>query len=308
MTQILWLVFYMHKVKKIILPITVLVHEGIMARTYLVRLRQAGFMPAAIILMVYNYDPQTGKQIGRLLPAKLRLKYAKISQEMSQNFWPRQLKKDAPDLFRTMTDTICKFYALPQETYDEILGPINYQDFTESFQTLMVNDYKDPELQNPISNLEHKTILFTGGGIIPPSLLSLPDVRFLHIHPGFLPFVRGADGLLWSILTRHKPGVSIFFMDSEIDNGNIISAGETSFLTFPVNKEKRPDDQTLYRFIFSYFDPMLRAQKLIEVFKQVKDPANLQGNPQNMSKGLTYRFMHPTIRNIALKILFPDYS
>ena len=292
----------------VILPITVLVHEGIMARTYLVRLRLAGFIPAAILLMVSKHDPKTGKQVGRWLPAKLRLNYAKKAQEKSQNFWPRRLRKDEPNLFEMMTKTISKSYALPLGIYDEILGAINYEEFTEIFQTIMVDGYKDPELQCLVSNLSHKTILFTGGGILPPSLLALPGTRFIHIHPGTLPYVRGSDGLLWSTLTRNKPGVSVFYMAPEIDNGNIISAGETSPLTFPIAKEKRPDYQTLYRLIFSYYDPMLRAQKLIEVLKQAKDPTNLLSDPQDMSIGLTYRFMHPTIRDIALKLLFPDQS
>ena len=73
-------------------------------------------------------------------------------------------------------------------------------------------------------------------GILPPSLLALPGVKFIHVHPGFLPYVRGSDGLLWSALIRNKPGVSVFYMDPEIDGGKIISAGEISPLTFPVSK------------------------------------------------------------------------
>jgi hypothetical protein len=45
---------------------------------------------------------------------------------------------------------------------------------------------------------------------------------------------------------------------------------ENSPLIFPVDRKKRPDYQTLYTLIFSYYDPVLRAQKLAAVLKQKK--------------------------------------
>ena len=225
---------------------------------------------------------------------------------MFQNYWPRRLRKDEPDLFGIMTKIIAQSYVLPLDIYDEILGSINYEEFTETFQTIMVDDYKDPALQVLISNLRHKTILFTGGGILPPNLIALQDIRFVHVHPGFLPHIRGSDGLLWSTLIRGKPGVSIFYMDTAIDWGNIITAGEFPSLAFPVKPEDRPDDQTLYRMVFSYYDPMLRAQKLIKVLNQGKDLGSFPSNSQDLSSGVTYHFMHPAMRNVALKRLYPN--
>ena len=61
---------------------------------------------------------------------------------------------------------------------------------------------------------------------ISPSFETLPIFKtgknFIHIHPGYLPEVRGADGLLWSIKEYNKIGVSSFIMNHKIDSGEII--------------------------------------------------------------------------------------
>ncbi len=65
--------------------LTVLVHEGPIARTYLEALRSAGMRPARIVLMVDGRDPGTGKPLGRWLPSSWRLKHAARVQDIRFN-------------------------------------------------------------------------------------------------------------------------------------------------------------------------------------------------------------------------------
>ena len=290
------------------LPLTVLVHEGPIARAYLVTLRQSGFRPERIVLMIYCDDLVSRKPIGRWLPHTWRLAYAERLHNQRLNYWPRRLRKEHPHLFEKMTTTIAKAFDLSAETFDEILTFSNYGVYAETVERVMVKGLADPTLAEFLSRFAPTAVLYTGGGIIPASLLSVPGLRFLHIHPGRLPYVRGADGLLWSTLVRGKPGASCFYMAPGIDTGGIVQAAEFSPLEFPLPANGRPDDPALYRAIFSYYDPMLRAAMLLRVFRIGDNPMNLPNQPQYLDQGITYHFMNPVLRRAALRALFPERS
>ncbi|EFL91636.1 hypothetical protein REG_1079 [Candidatus Regiella insecticola LSR1] len=66
--------------------------------------------------------------------------------------------------------------------------------------------------------------LFTGGGIVPGSFFNLKNTRFLHIHPGYLPNIRGADCLLWSTMLAGYASATCFYLDPGIDTGDVINA------------------------------------------------------------------------------------
>ncbi len=66
----------------------------------------------------------------------------------------------------------------------------------------------------------------------------------------------------------------------------------------------RPDDKTLYRAVFSYYDPILRAEALIKTLGQSIDLPKLPGKNQDHSLGVTYHFMHPLVYGEALSRLF----
>jgi hypothetical protein len=168
-----------------------------------------------------------------------------------------------------------------------------------------VEGYGDPRLAEALKRLGGGIALFTGGGILRPILLDLPGWRFIHVHPGRLPHVRGADGLLWSILLRGRPGCSAFFMARGIDEGEVIAAGDLDPFRFAIGGRPRPDDATLYRALFSFCDPLLRAEFLVSsVLGEGKDAGQLEASPQDLATGRTYHFLHPKVRAKALARLF----
>jgi hypothetical protein len=149
-------------------------------------------------------------------------------------------------------------------------------------------------------------VLFTGGGILPAGVIDLPGLRFLHVHPGHLPFVRGADGLLWSILVRGRPATSCFYLAAGLDTGDVVAVRDYPPLSFDLGSRRRPDDQTLYRAVFSFIDPLLRADMLVNgVLNAGVDLPHLETTPQDPSRGVTYHFLHPRLRERALARLFP---
>ncbi len=292
------------------LPLTVLAHEGPQVRAYLGRMRQAGWRPERILLMVGKRHPVTRKPIGRWLPRSLRLNYAEKIQVMIQNHWPRHLQKVFPYLVESMARELESLCDGAVSLIAEMLSPVRYEDYGERVERVLVEGLRDPALADALSRPAPSTVLFTGGGILRKNLLGLPNIRFLHVHPGYLPFVRGADGLLWSMLVRGQPGASCFYMESGIDTGEIIAAEDFQPLVFDISGHRRPDDLMLYRALFSFYDPLLRAELLVtRVLREVADLSHLPATCQNPSaEGITYHFMHSRLRHAALAALFKTHD
>ena len=286
------------------LPLTVLLAEGPIGRAYLVTLRRAGLRPHTILLMVSRTHPATRKPVGRWLPGGVRLAYAERVQESALNYWPRRIRQTSVGLYSAMVAGVEPWCAAPGAVLEEMFAPMRYEAYAERVERVGVDTLVDPALQTALARMEQPTVLFTGGGIVPGALLDMPDCRFVHMHPGHLPDVRGADGLLWSVLVRGRPGVSCFYMAKGLDTGDVIAAEEQHLVPFELGEQPRPDDQTLYRALFAYCDPLLRAQLLLRVLANASDVAALPAVPQDISAGVTYHFMHPRLRRIALGRLF----
>ncbi len=292
-----------------ILPLTVLAHEGPQVRAYLGRMRQAGWKPERILLMVNSCHPATGKRVGRWLPRSLRLSYAEKIQEMTQNHWVRHLQKVHPYLVESMIRELIHISGGAASLIAEMSARFRYEDYAQQVERVLVEDLRDLALVEALSHPGPGAVLFTGGGILRKSLLGLPGIRFLHVHPGYLPFVRGADGLLWSMLVRGRPGASCFYMASGIDTGEIIAAEDLPPLVFDISGRPRPDDLMLYRALFCFYDPLIRAELLVtSILSETKDLCRLPAVPQETlpEEGTTYHFMHPRLRHTALARLFQD--
>ena len=286
------------------LPMTVLFYDGPQARAYLAGLRRAGYRPERVLRLVSSLHPSTQKPLGRWLPQRWRVRYAEKAGEFALNYWPRQIRSRHPELVATMGNALREVYAEAPELIDEILSGFDVSRYTADVRRVFARGLDDPALAQALADVSPTTVLYTGGGILRDNLLGLPDIRFLHVHPGFLPDVRGADGLLWSTLVRGRPGASSFYMGRGIDTGEIISAKDYPFLSFDIAGQSRPADKTLYRALFSFCDPILRTAHLVrETLKDDSDLSQLPGEVQP-PHGLTYHFMHPRLQETALRAIF----
>ena len=92
--------------------------------------------------------------------------------------------------------------------------------------------------------------------------------KFIHIHPGYLPYVRGLDGSLWNYILRSKFGVTSFEISHEIDKGSIIMREELEPKPFNFPNYQSFNSNELRYFWFSIFDPLLRAYHLKNLIKK----------------------------------------
>ena len=288
------------------LNLTVLAYDGPMARAYLGLMRARGMQPARVVLLVLARHPATGKPVGRFLPGGLRLRYARKAQDLALNFWPRRLRARLPALVDTIARGLVSFCEEAPQLLAGMAGRFAYEDYCETCSQVLIDGYRDPRLARALQGTPPGTVLYTGGGILPPELLGIEGLRFLHVHPGFLPHVRGADGLLWSMLVRGSPAASCFYMEEDIDTGDIVAATEYEPMRFTLECMTRPDDDTLYRALFSYVDPLLRARLLVEnvLTCGMDDLRRIPSQPQSTSLGVVFHFMHPSLRREALQLLF----
>jgi hypothetical protein len=286
------------------LPLTVLAWEGPLARAYLVRMARAGLRPERILLMVTDpFTVRTGASARLKSAAPLR--WARWMQERSHLHHPFQIRKKHPDLVRAIADALSTSVEDPMAWQEEMYDSFSYEHYADQVLPIPANSYKDPALVPALSAAGPGRVLYTGGGIVPPAVFAIPGIRMIHVHTGLLPYVRGADVLLWSLLVRGRPGVSAFFMTEGLDDGDIVAARECDPLQVTLPGLKRADDDTLYRSVFSFIDPLIRAQLLVdEVLAPSGNLATLAGASQDLSLGITYHFMHPELRHRALRRLF----
>lgn len=151
---------------------------------------------------------------------------------------------------------------------------INY---FENIITINNRDINSETLRKHLINSNDKFILNTSTKIL-KSILDINKL-FLHIHPAYLPDVRGADGSLNSLNFKNEIGCSAFFMNKKIDCGDIIFRKKFKLPKFRNLKLELFNNMELYNIWYSFFDPLLRAHTLkkiisIEKFDIIKQKSH----------------------------------
>lgn len=209
------------------------------------------------------------------------------------------------DLFAKNNNKITNYFNFENDFFFKMYSNLNFKKLTEKIYFISNNDINSNELYNLIEN-KNKTYLYTGGGILKKKILDSKN-KFLHIHPGYLPEVRGADGALWSILKFNFFGVSSFYMNERIDEGAIIFREKLKLSNFLLRlPEKKVDNKVYYRFIYSFIDPLLRTYHLRNIVKNnylenFSDHIN-----NNLKSGVYYSFMNKENLENVLKKLFNE--
>lgn len=59
--------------------------------------------------------------------------------------------------------------------------------------------------------------------IVPKEIIDIPERGILNLHPSLLPFNRGANPNVWSIVEDTPAGVTLHYVDENLDTGSIIA-------------------------------------------------------------------------------------
>jgi len=115
------------------------------------------------------------------------------------------------------------------------------QQLLPNVPVLWGKEFKSIEGIQKLSELEPDYILSIHFPyMFPAEILKIPKIGVLNLHPAFLPFNRGWHSASWTILEDTPFGVTLHWVDEELDSGDI-------FLQKQI--EVHPDDtaNTLYR-------------------------------------------------------------
>jgi len=266
------------------LDLTVLFHDSMPSRIYLSILYQNGYCPKKIIYLKFRRG--TKYNIAKNIIGERLLN--KIIEKRKSKFIDINFANIFLEKFNLSYELLNK----------------DIKAYSKEYVEVDVNNLQDQNLIDYLSNEETKTFLFTGGGILRKELLSIKDSKFIHIHPGIVPDVKGADGLFWSYLLRGKAGYSCFYMNEGIDTGDILQKDEYQlhkFKNIDLDKYKKEE---LYKYMLHYYDPCFRAQTLVNLIKK-SEQSNQELNQlnyevQNPEDGITYFFMHKKLRDFTL--------
>ena len=286
-----------------ILPITVLFWEGPIARAYLATLKSMGYRPEKIIHLISAIDLVSKKVVGGYLPAFLREGYAAARQKNSIHYWASALLKKESALCDAMRSSVADSLCFEPTVQADALSLCTLREYCPVVETLMINSLADDRLYDYLAQLPETTLLFTGGGIVPSRCLQLSALKFIHIHPGYLPDVRGADCVLWSQLIKGRTSASCFFMAPGIDDGDVIFPCYLPKVEIAFNASAVPS-KMLYRAIYAFFDPWVRAYVLREAIDATNGLIINQIFKQDESLSTTYHFMHEKIQAVSFNRIF----
>lgn len=290
------------------LNLSLLAYDSPILRAYLAVFKELNIKLDKIEVVLFNKLPGHKKKLmGSYFPSPFNRVLLKNSMHNLMNFYPRILKKKYKDFYKSISADLQKRHTFSQEFLSSFDNSINYNEFANSVSYMNIDSYKDTKFINFINEIDKKIVfLYSGGGILPLAAFKNPLVRYLHVHPGYLPFVRGSDCYLWSLLLNNKIGATSFFMSPEIDEGNILLAQQFMPVSININKKDVINSKDLYRIIYSYFDPCLRAEVLKHTLQNFDNFDNVEGISQSPLEGETFYFMNDFLKNIAFKKIFND--
>lgn len=268
------------------LPLTVVASRSCStSRTYLTYLKSAGYRPRKVLLVDF---------VGLVSGYTRAKRYfgERIAGHLLQ--WRRTTQVKRSESFQALCSLVQAEVPIPIDYFSDF----DYAEHADEIERLVATSYDDPHLHRVLRKQCDRVYLYTDGGRVPASLLDDPDLRFLHIHPGVVPEVRGSDGLFWSLLARGRPGASCFYMNAGIDTGAIIMTREFARPVFrDLGRELERNSSEVYQALLYAYDPHLRAQLFIDVVKQAIDGdlSRLPSRQQEPSEGTPYYWMHPLL-------------
>ncbi len=262
-------------------------------KAYLARLEQLGVMPERIVF----FQPVARNRARRVL-SYVRSRARSVRSKNFSLSARSQPSRNLGLLRRSLTG-FCETNGYVFPNYSRAVEAVvkNHPDI-HHVASPTINDH---DVIEAIAGCSQRFVIFCGGGILRKKILSLPK-QFIHIHPGVVPDVKGADGILWSSLVHQRIGMSAFFMNEGIDTGDIIATREYDIPVIVDDKTQADDNEgRIADFIVNEVDPIFRADLLGRLFLTDRDPGTWQFQRQNPDDGKTYYFMHDQLKKLAIE-------
>lgn len=153
------------------------------------------------------------------------------------------------------------------------------------YKKVDATDCNDKSVISELKSRKEKYFIYTGGGILKDEILSIGK-KFIHVHPGIVPYYRGSTCMYYSLINEGKIGATAFFLEKNVDTGDIIAQKVYG---------KPPIQDIDY-----VYDPYMRSDLLVKVIKSYAKTKKFQTKKQDKTKGETYFIMHPVLKHLAI--------
>ncbi|CAN5210558.1 methionyl-tRNA formyltransferase [soil metagenome] len=106
--------------------------------------------------------------------------------------------------------------------------PVKKRAIDMDLKTLDTDNMRDPKLEQTLGELNPDLFVVVAFKILPKALLRIPAIGSINLHASLLPKYRGAAPIHWAIINGEKEtGCSVFFLDENVDTGQIIKQRKT---------------------------------------------------------------------------------
>ncbi len=260
---------------------------------YLEYMKKNGYSPRKILVIRLIGKGTRAKYLNKFFGKKLTYKLIYIYNKL--------LNRN-----KLSFKTTCAAIQKKQDFLIDYFKAIDFNKYTSEVEFIYIKTLKDKELFSKLKKIGKTTLLYTGGGIVPSGIIDLSNIKILHVHPGIVPYVRGSDGIFWSIAYRGKLGVSCFYMGKGIDNGNLIGMKEFSIKEELYLTKEEVDKDVLTDALVFAFDPHLRAKLLIDIIKENEDvPSDIYPSiKQDETLAREFFQMHSDIKRKIIDFLW----
>ena len=142
--------------------------------------------------------------------------------------------------------------------------------------------------------------------ILGPELLKFPKIGCINIHYAMLPYNRGCLPIPWALIDKQPVGVTIHWMDSKIDTGDIIAANELE-----VNSDDTAQTlyykatQVAYKLFKDVFPKVL--EKKTERIKQPQNNVAYRNSGYPYNRNIDWNWSANKIDRIVRALTFPPF-
>lgn len=210
------------------------------------------------------------------------------------NYKPLKLLKNKKVI--KLIERLEELFELRKNFFFDVYNSHNLNELCNKFYYCNSKKINSKNCQEIIKRVNSKVILNTGKQIL-REILNL-NKQFIHIHPGYLPAVKGADGSLWMIKKFNYLGASSFIMNRKIDEGKIIHREKMAIKGLNI-LDGEFSDQDLNDIWFSFIDPSIRVYHLKKLINKILSN-ELYENTYSNEESSYYSFMD---KNEKSKIL-----
>ena len=111
-------------------------------------------------------------------------------------------------------------------------SPVKIYAVEQGLSVFQPEKLRDEEFLAQIKNLEADIFVVVAFRMMPKVLFSMPRLGTFNLHASLLPDYRGAAPINYALINGEtKTGVTTFFINEKIDEGNILLQAETEILS-----------------------------------------------------------------------------